>query len=243
MKLRLFWESQSAPDFPKTPWLGLELLMADSPCGVHIKWSKSSRRRATSKWREGGVGWFENESHLEPDLELELPKQDQVLYVEGMNILPTKLRLKSKGVGQEDKCDLCGLSESSGHILWGCNVAATVWSGTKIKLLSLPGPHLDFLDIVWIMENCPAVDWDLFVVLAWSLWNNRNSVRHGRQCKGHDVIVKEVTECFKGVKQAEQVQEIPPPTAKPPWTPLRQGCYKINVDGECARKWQCCWVH
>ena len=64
------------------------------------------------------------------------------------NILPTKLRLKSKGVGQEDKCDLCGLSESSGHILWGCNVAATVWSGTKIKLLSLPGPHLDFLDIV-----------------------------------------------------------------------------------------------
>ena len=28
------------------------------------------------------------------------------------------------------------------------------------------------------------------------------------------MIVKEVTECLKGVKQAEQVQEIPPPTAK-----------------------------
>ena len=36
-----------------------------------------------------------------------------------MNILPTKNRLKAKGVGLEDCCALYGLSETSEHILWG----------------------------------------------------------------------------------------------------------------------------
>ena len=122
------------------------------------------------------------------------------------NILLTKPRLKSRGIGQEDSCDLCGLSESSGHILWGCNVAAEVWSGTKIKLPSLPEPHMDFLDIVWeIQENHPGVDWDLFVVTAWSMWNNRNLVRHGGQSNKHDVIIREVAEYLREVRHAKYV--------------------------------------
>ena len=85
--------------------------------------------------------------------------------------------------------------------MWGCNVAAELWSGTKIKLPSLPEPHMDFLDIVWeIPENRPGVDWDLFAVTAWSLWNNRNSVRHGGQSNRHDVIIREVAEYLKGSK-------------------------------------------
>ncbi|XP_075658880.1 uncharacterized protein LOC142628720 [Castanea sativa] len=69
------------------------------------------------------------------------------------NIPPTKLRLKSKGIGQEVSCDLCGTNESSGHMLWGYRVIAEVWSATKIKLPSLPKPHLDFLDIVWEIKE------------------------------------------------------------------------------------------
>ena len=39
------------------------------------------------------------------------------------NILPTRNRLKVKGVGCEDCCALCGSSETSGHILWDCKLA------------------------------------------------------------------------------------------------------------------------
>lgn len=86
------------------------------------------------------------------------------------NILPTKERLRIKGVTQDNGCDLCGLSESSGHILWGCKGAADVWSATKIKLPLFPNPPREFIDVMWeIKENRAETDWELFAVTAWCL--------------------------------------------------------------------------
>lgn len=119
-------------------------------------------------------------------------------------------------------CDLCGNNENSGHIPWGCTAAAELWSATNLKLPSLPEPHLDFQDIMWeIRERCPVVDWELFAITVWSLWNNQNSVRHGERSKRYDVIVKEVANYVKEVRQVQLAQTKPPPPShgKPPWTP------------------------
>ncbi|KAL0006735.1 hypothetical protein SO802_008237 [Lithocarpus litseifolius] len=95
------------------------------------------------------------------------------------NILPTKNRLMTRGVGSEDCCALCG------HILWDCQYAKGVWNGTKIKLPWMQEPLHEFIDIVWeIMESYPNVDWILFAVTAWSLWSNRNSAIHEGKSKG-----------------------------------------------------------
>ena len=95
------------------------------------------------------------------------------------NTLPTKNRLMAWAVGSGDCCALCGQSETSGHILWGCQYAKAVWSGTKIKLPWLQDPLNDFIDIVWeTMNSHPQVDWTMFAMTAWSLWDNRNSVIH-----------------------------------------------------------------
>lgn len=86
------------------------------------------------------------------------------------NILPTKNRIMTRGMGREDCCALCGHSETSGHILWGCQYAKAVWSGTKIKLSWLQELLNEFIDIVWEkMESHPNVDWIMFAVIAWSL--------------------------------------------------------------------------
>ena len=88
----------------------------------------------------------------------------------------------------------------------------------------------------------------MFTVTSWSLWNNRNLVRHGGQCKRPEVIVREVTEYLKEVRQVKQIQERPAPIAKPPWTPpppphpSLQGCYKINVDGAVSKENGSCGV-
>lgn len=50
------------------------------------------------------------------------------------NILPTKWRLKARGIGEGISCDVCGESETSGHVLWGCKTAKEVWGATKLKL-------------------------------------------------------------------------------------------------------------
>ena len=70
-----------------------------------------------------------------------------------MNILPTKELLRTRGIAQDEKCDLCGNCETSRHILWGCKLASLVWENTKIKLPSLEITHRDFIDIVWEIKN------------------------------------------------------------------------------------------
>ena len=39
------------------------------------------------------------------------------------NILPTKSGLKKRKIITDDKCDICGERETSGHILWSCTTA------------------------------------------------------------------------------------------------------------------------
>nr|POE67399.1 phenylalanine ammonia-lyase 1 [Quercus suber] len=52
------------------------------------------------------------------------------------NILPTKLRLKARGIDVNEKCDLCGKAESSGHALWSCNIAEAVWSDEVKRMVA-----------------------------------------------------------------------------------------------------------
>ena len=133
------------------------------------------------------------------------------------NILPTKLKLKQRGIVEGDRCDICGQSESSGHSSWSCKVAETDWSNTKLKLPYFQDPSRDFIDIVWaINDTHPGINWDLFAITVWSLWNNRNNVHHGGQSKRHDVIVREVVAYLKEVHVIKQTQERLPIPAKPP---------------------------
>ena len=96
------------------------------------------------------------------------------------NLLLTKQCLLNRKVQKEDKCDFCGESESAGHILWGCLIAKETWNATKLKLPNLSQLPKDFLDVVWLlMEEPGEKNWEGFAIMAWSLWTNRNLVRHG----------------------------------------------------------------
>ena len=156
------------------------------------------------------------------------------------NILPTKDRLLARGVGSGDYCALCVQSETSGHILWGCQYAKEVWSGTKIKLPWLQDPLNDFVDIVWeTMNSHPQVDWTMFAVTAWSIWNNRNSVIHEGKCKGIGVLIRAVADYVDKIKQGKQPQMGQPSKITRPWSPPRQDWYKINTDGVVFRESGC----
>jgi len=63
------------------------------------------------------------------------------------NILPTKYQLQARGIGRDDKCDLCGGCETFGHILRECKMAGVVWGNTRLKLPSLEVTPRDFVDI------------------------------------------------------------------------------------------------
>ena len=133
----------------------------------------------------------------------------------------------------DEKCDICGSAKSSGHALWSCKIAEAVWSCTRLKLPCFQEPPRDFIDIMWkIKERGTGFNWELFVITVWCLWNNRNQVRHGGQCKNHEVIVKEATDYMKEFQSIIQTQETPSPPAPDMaiWRPPKPGWYKVNTD-------------
>ncbi|KAF3951945.1 hypothetical protein CMV_022452 [Castanea mollissima] len=50
----------------------------------------------------------------------------------------------------------------------------------NLKAPGLTAIAPNFLDLFWcVKEAKPSQDIDTFAALAWSIWNNRNAVRHG----------------------------------------------------------------
>lgn len=113
----------------------------------------------------------------------------------------------------------------------------------KTKADFLESMPRDFTDIVWeIKLNKLELDWELFAIMAWSLWSNRNSICHRGKCKEVALIAREVTTYAKEVRQTNEVQSRPSPLGRQVWTPPRRGCYKVNVDGVVFKEMNCCGV-
>ena len=109
------------------------------------------------------------------------------------NILPTKFGLKQRKIITDDKCDICSERETSGHILWSCAIAKDTWEELKIRHANQIPPLEAFIDVLWwLREHSGTSDWEVFATVAWSLWNNRNVIRHGGQGKQGRVIALEV---------------------------------------------------
>ena len=93
----------------------------------------------------------------------------------------------------DDKCNLCKERETSGHILWSCETTREAWDVLNIKVTNLNAPIEEFIDVVLLLwEDEGDKDWEMIATNAWSLWNNRNAVRHSGQCKQGKVIATEV---------------------------------------------------
>lgn len=100
------------------------------------------------------------------------------------NTLPTNHCLKKRRVASMDDCILCGACETTGHSLVQCNIAVEVWKEICIQMPIGCPTQMEFFDVVWnLMDKQVGMDWELLVVTAWGLWNNRNSFKHERRCK------------------------------------------------------------
>ena len=117
------------------------------------------------------------------------------------------------------------------------------YGNTRLKLPFFEITPRDFIDVVWETKlKKPEIDWELFAIIAWSLWCNRNSVCHGGKCKAADLIVREASAYVKECRQKNEIQTRPERPAVQHWTPPSRGCYKVNVDGAVFKDLGCCGV-
>nr|POE69120.1 hypothetical protein CFP56_69218 [Quercus suber] len=94
----------------------------------------------------------------------------------------------------DNRCDECGsATESTGHLFWSFPRAQLVWSCSKLPSSLRSGQFHSFFDLLCFLLMIEAFEEEkvaLVVTIAWSLWSNRNSVRHRGLRKTPEAIVQ-----------------------------------------------------
>ena len=110
------------------------------------------------------------------------------------NISLTKVNLYHWQVIDDDICEACGSSkETSGHLFWECEVAHEVWVQSGISFEAHGVKYNEFVDLVWCLIFFQHVKNDVLEMLfmiAWSMWHNRNVVRHGSSLQSTTLVVQ-----------------------------------------------------
>ena len=80
--------------------------------------------------------------------------------------------------------------------------------------------------------------------MAWCLWNNRNSVRHGGVSKQGKTIKADARRYWEEVRTALPPKgQVPRPLTKHKhWSPPPQDWYKVNVDAAVFREQGTCGI-
>lgn len=141
---------------------------------------------------------------------------------------------------QDDVCDICReASETTGHVLWSCLKAKEAWECSKVNVYGARIDGVSFQGIMWqllIVERVNDEKVARVVIIAWTLWHNRNEMRNrpggGGVQKSGQVLVKWAMEYLAEYGVAVELNEPAGPVVEHlvVWTPPRNGCFKINVD-------------
>ena len=66
------------------------------------------------------------------------------------------------------------------HVLWECGAAQDVWVSSAIRFQKFGTEQVDFRQLVaGLMPKLSLEEWDLFWVICWQIWLQRNTVLHG----------------------------------------------------------------
>lgn len=83
-----------------------------------------------------------------------------------------------------------------------------VWKEAELGLPVPNQPIRDFVDVVWALkERKVDLDWDLFAIMAWLIWNNRNSFKYEGKCKEARRIAKEARDLGQEMQEPQTTSQ------------------------------------
>lgn len=146
------------------------------------------------------------------------------------NSLPTKTNFVRRTIIANDTCDRYhGVVEAVIHALWECPEIDVVWTDATLWDFRFTSEFANFKYLVaWLVPH--GKNSEMFAMLAWSIWNQRNKVRRQEpNCSLHLLaqIAKDLLWEFKSV------QPIPPQPVVVPcarWKPPSDDFVKVNVN-------------
>ena len=92
--------------------------------------------------------------------------------------IPTKINLRRRSIAVSPLCDRCTIEEENClHALWSCRELDQVWSDSSGWGHWSTSDYVDFRELLsWILENHSQPE--LFAMTVWTIWNQRNQIRH-----------------------------------------------------------------
>ena len=83
-----------------------------------------------------------------------------------------------------------------------------VWKEVELGLPVSNQPIRDFVDVVWALkERKVDLDWDLFAITTWLIWNNRNSFKYEGKCKEARRIAKEARDLGQEMQEPQTTSQ------------------------------------
>ena len=100
-------------------------------------------------------------------------------------ILPTRVNLMKKKIIRESLCPICTrLLENELHVFWECPATQDVWAGSRIRIQKCNLGQRDMVQLFqYLLDRLDTDEVELFLIQAWVIWNQRNSVLHGGKLK------------------------------------------------------------
>lgn len=190
---------------------------------------KKSRQAALSS--SGSVTTTRNWSYI---WKLRLPNTLKVFVWRLLkNGLPVTSNLVRRNISIDNVCPICKEAEETTiHAFHSCHFTRLFWALSALPATVLMTPVHDMW--TWfssLKQDLEHVDFERFICCCWVLWNNRNAVLHGSECRDpHEMISFAGNYRLRYEEARIHFDIITPPEAAVYWSPPTAPFVKLNVD-------------
>jgi hypothetical protein len=185
------------------------------------------------------------------------PKVKHLLWRICRDCLPTRVRLRSRGVQCPEECPLClSHDEDEWHLFFNCGAIRDAWNAMELSHIIQPRLHMFTNPKDLIFDICmqePDFTASRTATLMWFIWQNRNNiVWNDGNFNAHQLGVQAATfwnqwAVVNGLLEEHQQRDQPNAAAASvvQWQQPPHGCLKCNVDASFfteAASTGCGWV-
>ncbi|KAL0010896.1 hypothetical protein SO802_006004 [Lithocarpus litseifolius] len=122
-------------------------------------------------------------------------------------ILPTRVNLAKRKIIRINTCCCCQRAlETVIHAIWECLVAQDVWAGSSTVMQKCSTNFNDFMQLFEVLMNrLDAAGLEFFLIQAWTVWNQRNTMEHDGQMKDPHWLNRRAAEYLEEYKRRRNI--------------------------------------